>query len=290
MSLVTNINEFLVAVLDTFKSIGRGRIWLWLLAYFGLQALVLLAHWQWLSPLFHGPITVWLTAAGYLPDVLLPENTMVLFKHYPQHYLVLPAVFTWAKTLLALVFEGVVLGAIAIMFHNHYLTPEGEPPIKVKSVWSAWPKLVGAWLVLNVIFIAINVALPNVLADVLAASPRRQMAFEFGVIPLLYTIVLALFLVTIPAITTLGDSLPRALGRSLKLFFQRPFALLILAFLVLVLPLMIASAAARSVDIVQKFQPELVAWLLLLGLFLEMLAYFFWMGAGTRYLIEIFEE
>ena len=53
---------------------------------------------------------------------------------------------------------------------------------------------------------------------------------------------------------------------------------------------MIAGAAARSVDIVQKFQPELVAYLLLAGLVAEMIAYFFWMGVGTRYLVEIYEE
>ena len=290
MSLVTNINQFMAAVLDTFKNIGRGKIWLWLLGYFALQALVLLAHWQWLSPVFHGPITVWLSVAKFLPDLLLPDTSLILFKHYPQHYLVLGAVFTWAKTIIALLFEGVALGAAAILFHNAYLAHEGERPIAAGSVWSAWPKLIGAWLVLNLCFIAINIGLPGLFAELLAKSPRRQMVFQFLVIPGLYTVVLSLFFVTIPAITTLGDGLFKDLGRSLRLFGRRPFAMLFFSVLVLVLPMTVATAASRSVDIVQKFQPELVAWLLMLGLFAEMLAYWFWMGAGTRFLIEIFEE
>lgn len=290
MSLVTNINQFLAAILDTFKKLGRGRIWLWLLSYFGLQALVLIAHWQWLSPVFHGPISTWLAIAKVLPDTLLPDTSLTLFKHYPQHFLVLGAVFTWAKTIIALLFEGVVLGAIAILFHNAFLTPEGEPPIAVASVWAAWPKLIGAWLILNLCFIAINLGLPGLFGDLLAKNPRRQLALEFGVIPAAYTIILALFLVTIPAITTLGDGLFQALGRSLRLFGRRPFAMLFFAALILVLPLMIAGAAARSVDIVQKFQPELVAYLLMLGLVAEMIAYFFWMGVGTRFLLDIYEE
>jgi hypothetical protein len=42
----------------------------------------------------------------------------------------------------------------------------------------------------------------------------------------------------------------------------------------------------RSGQIVQKFKPELVYWLLLAGLVVDILFFFFWMGTAVRFLVD----
>jgi hypothetical protein len=42
----------------------------------------------------------------------------------------------------------------------------------------------------------------------------------------------------------------------------------------------------RSAEIVEKFKPELVYWLLLAGLAADVLFYFFWIGTAVRLLVD----
>ena len=70
------------------------------------------------------------------------------------------------------------------------------------------------------------------------------------------------------------------------LFVRRPFVCFFLATLVLALPVFIAALSSQTSDIVDKFRPELVYWLVLFGLLAEVPANFFWMGAAIRFLAE----
>ena len=290
MSVVNNINLFISVVFDTIKKTGWGRIWLLLLSYFGIQLLVLVAHWKFLSPVFYTPIIVWLNVVSYLPNALLAAGAAPLFTHYPDQYLVLPAIFSWGKMLVALLFEGLVLGVATIFFRNAFFHKDGDQPLLLVKAVRLWPRLIVAWLVLNVCFLAVNAGLPMLFQDLLLSNPRRQLAFEFGVVPLLYALVLGLFYFTIPAMVLMGDGVFRAIGRSFSIFIRRPFASFLMAAMVLTMPILVSSMASRSNDIIQKFQPELVVFLLMAGLFVEMLAYFFWVGTSTRYLLEFYEQ
>ena len=290
MSVVNNINLFISVILDTVKKMGWGRIWLLLLGYFGLQFFVLVAHWKFLSPVFYTPVIAWLNIVALLPGFLLPAGATPLFTHYPDQYLVLPAVFNWGKMAVALVFEGLVLGGVAVLFRNAFFHADGDRPLRLADVIPLWPRLLGAWLVLNILFLAVNTGLPMLMRDVLLSNPRRQLVFEFGAVPLVYTIVLSMFFFTIPSIVIMRDSLFGAIGRSFKIFVRRPFASFIMAALVLALPVLMSSLASRSYDVIQKFQPELVVFLLMAGLFVEMVGYFIWAGTSTKYLLEIYEQ
>lgn len=290
MSVVNNINLFISVIYDTIKKIGWGRIWLLLLGYFGLQFLVLVAHWRFLSPVFYSPMIAWLHVVDSFPELLVPSGAAPLFTHYPDQYLVLPTIFSWGKMLVALVFEGLVMGAAAILFRNAFFHADGDHPLPLRDAFRYWPRLLTVWLVLNLIFLAINVGLPMLVRDFLIANPRRQLGFQFGIIPLIYALVLGMFYFVYPAIVVMGDSALGAIGRSIRVFARRPFASLLMAILVLVMPVLVSALASRSHDIIQKFQPELVVFLLMAGLAVEMVAYFFWAGTATKYLLEIYEQ
>ena len=49
---------------------------------------------------------------------------------------------------------------------------------------------------------------------------------------------------------------------------------------------LISAIMGRSEYIIERFRPEMVYWLLIVGLVVDMLANFFWIGTATRFLLD----
>ncbi len=278
MSFIGSINRFIELFVDSFREFGRGRIWMLLGAYLVLQWLVLYAHVHFASPFAWGWMKVWLG--------LFPDHIANGFKHYPGHYLTLPHLFDWARFAVGLVFEGLVLGGVAILFFDSMLDTPRSERMSVKLLWPSWVHLVVAWLVLNGLMLAAAVALPGWLESWLEGSPRRQLFLQFGVIPGMFVVMLALLYFAIPSVALFGENAWQAIKRSVRLFFRHPISLLVLSGLILVGPLLVSAVAGRSSLIVDKFRPEMVYWVLVVGLVIGALASFFWMGTAVRFLID----
>jgi len=278
MNFVRTINRLISLFLDTLRQVGRGRIWLVLLFFFILNWLVLYAHYKALSPIFYGPIKLWAELIG--------AREATGFFHYPGHFLVLPLMFDWARMVVGLLFEGVALGVVALMFFDGFLEvkkPEASP---FKLVWASWVQLILGWALLYGLMLALAIFLPSVLGSWMQGSPRRMLAFELGLLPALFTVLLALLYFVIPSIAIYGDNVWEALKRSLAVFRSNPGSCLVLAVAVLFGQVLVSFAAGRPVTIIEKFRPELVYWVLLIGLVVNALASFVWMGTAVRFLIE----
>ncbi len=278
MGIVSGINRFIGLFVDTFKQFGRGRIWLLLFAYFLLNWLLLYAHYDFMSPVFYGFIKFWTGLFG--------SHQATGFTHYPGHFLLLPYFFGWAKFYLGIILEGAVLGATALMFYDSFLDVEKEDRSTFKATLSSWIHLVLAWLVINGLIMLVNLKLPDLLEPWLAGSPRRIKAFEFVLLPFIYVVILALFYHVIPSVAVFRENFLKALRRSLCIFVKNPFTCFFLSLVVLAGPVFVSILSSRSGEIVQKFKPELVYWLLLAGLIVDVFFYFFWMGTAVRLLVD----
>ncbi|HWR81922.1 MAG TPA: hypothetical protein VN285_01320 [Candidatus Deferrimicrobium sp.] len=278
MNIAASINRFIGLFIETSKQFGRWRIWLVLLGLFFLNWLTLYAHLKFYSPLLYGPMHLWTS--------LFDDVQATGFTHYPDHYLLLPHFFGWAKFWLGLLAEGAVLGAVALMFYDGYQRSSADRRFSARAVLSSWIHLVAAWLIINGLIMVANLWLPEILQSWLAFSPRRIKAFRFGLLPLVYIVILAVFFYTIPRVAAFRENIITALKRSLWLFLRNPITTFCLSFIVLVVPAYVAVLSGQSADIVTKFKPELVYWLLLGGLLVDVLVSFFWMGTAVRLLVD----
>lgn len=277
MTFIRDLNHLLAVILDSFKQIGRGRAWLALFLYALITSIVLVAHYQHLWPIFYGPIKT-ITS-------LISSNLSDRFYHYPSHFLFLPWFFGWAKLVMGILLEGIFFGTAALVFWQAITRSENEGST-FRQVISLWPQLVLVSILFNGLITAAGFFLPQILHEFLAGSPRRQLALELAVLPGIYVFLLGSFYVAIPAVVIYRESFFEAVGRSFKLFVKRPFSMLTLGFLVMLFPVIIAAMGNHPDVIIDKFRPELVFWLLLAGIAVEMVANFFWMYSAARILAD----
>jgi len=278
MGFLTSINRYIGLIIDAIRQIARGRVWLILGGYLVVQWLLLYAHFQYTLPLFHSFIDLWTR--------LWHESLAAPFSHYPGHFLFMPYFFGWAKFFLGICVEGLVLGLVARQF---WLAMAGgrEGGLELPRLnLFMWLQLMGGWLLINGLILAIGNYLPGQIIPLLDDSPRRILAFELVVLPFLDMILFAFLFYLIPAIAVFGDNLFKAVGRSVRMFLSSPFLTILLAGTVLAGPVLVSFASGKPNEIIEKFHPELVYWLLFVGLIVDLLANFFWMSSAVRQLSD----
>lgn len=282
--MLTLLNRFIGLVISTLRLFGQWRVWLLLLGYFLLNWLVLFAHYDFSSPLFYAAVSTWTSLLGPDGFSLFSQQQVQGFFHYPYHFAYLGDFFGWAKLGLGLLLEGLVLGLAALALSRR-LPGLKSTPTPGRSWWLLWLNLAAVWFLLNLLTVAAASLLPLWAAPLLT-GPRRIMAFNFVLLPAVFTFILSLLFAAIPSVVFYSENVWRALGRSLRLFASRPFTCFVLAALVLILPVLVETILIRPGYIIENFKPELVYWLLLAGLVVELPANFFWMGSAVTILAE----
>jgi hypothetical protein len=259
LGIVEFANFYLALFLDCFRQLRQARTWLLLSAWFILLWLVLFAHYKFYSPFFLGIIQPW---AEWLHG-----QKAIGFTHYPGHFLTLPMFFDWARFLFAVPFEGAVMGGLAVMFYEGYIGRRTlEPASRRKLVFIWW--------------------LPELLSSSLEKSPRRIFAFRYLLQPGLIIGIRAVLFFAIALTVIDRVNVLRGLVNSLVLFWQNPFRYIFIAAAISILPIALTITVQNLVLASGGSRPELIYWLLMVGLVAEFVFYYFWMGISARLLLE----
>ncbi len=262
----------------TLGQFKRGRIWLLLLVYFFIHWLILLAHYKFYSPIFYGVISFWTN--------LIDSQNAAGFTHYPGHFAVMPYFFGWAKFAVSVLLEGSVLGAISIWFYRVSAAGDYPQPPGFRQLAFLWFQLTLSWLAINGLIMIANLFMPDLLAPLLANSPRRIMAFQYLFMPFIYVCILALFYFSISYCALYRTNVLVGLKNSLLIFRGSPLMSLFLAAVILAVPVIISIIGQQQTIIINKFRPELIYWILVAGLLADAIVYFFWMGTAVRVLTD----
>lgn len=278
MTIVDAINRLIGVVIDVFRQVGRGRIWGYLLVYFAACWIVLYAHYDFTSPLFGGLIGAWTN--------LIDSQRATGFTHYRGHFILLPYFFEWAKLLISIILESLLFGAVAILFYERFVDVDPDDRFRLGQVVRLWGHLVLGLVAINGVILLVNVVLPGILKPLLEYSPRRQMVFQWLGLPLIYAFIVGALFYVIPAVAVYRENILGAVMRSLRVFRRNPGTSVAMAALVLAVPLTISNLANSPYTIVDLFRPELVYYLLLVGLVVDVVVGFFWMGMAVRLLVD----
>jgi hypothetical protein len=253
VTILLNINHFVALFVESFKKLGLGKVWGLLVLYTLFMWLVLYAHFDFLSPVFYGLISVWLSILGSLPGWWYPAGTNEFFVHYPGHFLALPLVFSNAEFILGVLLESVTLGAVALLFFKAFT--KNSSVEAGRGALQAWLQLALLWLIIQIILMAVQRLMPLLLADQLYG--KRLLLYRWVLLPGMLSVVFALFYYSVAAIPIYGMNAFQAIRRSIRLAVRRPFTAFFLAALILFVP-MVVSQINDPAQIVDKFRPELV--------------------------------
>jgi hypothetical protein len=278
-NFVDSLNRFIALFAETLGQFRHGRIWLILLVYVALQGVVLLAHKYFFADWCAWFMQPWLA--------LFPEALAEGFTHFPDHYLLLPTFFGWAKLVIGLAFEGLVLGGLALILYDGFIGGDKEERLSLRLLLPSWLTLSLAWFILNGLMLVVGTYLPSWMASTIESSARRQFVFYFGLLPGIYVLILVPLYYVIPAVAIWGETLAQALRRSVFVCLDRPITTLSLAVAMLLGPVIMSVVEMRVDVLVDKFSPETVFWLMAGELIIQSLISVFWMGTAVRVLVEM---
>ena len=276
MNILEGTNKLIGHYINALKGLGRGKIWLFITIYFFLQLLILYALYNFTFPLFYG-------AVAFLSSIL-NDKVSTAFTHYPNQLLLLSYYFGWIKFFVALLIEGLFLGAIAREFYLGRQQSTAQPESVFK--FSPWLNLIIGWVVFNGLVALVTTMLPEIVSPFTSKHPRRAMVFEYLVLPFIITLLMSAFYFIIPLISAFGLKALSASKKSLSVFSKHPIFCVFLATTILSGPLLMNFINSHPSIIVEKFKPELVFWLLAVAIFIEAIANLLWMGTAVNYLSE----
>ncbi len=276
MDFIHKLNRLIGLYASAIKSIFKAKIWPPFFLYAVLQFGVLTMCASYVHPHIY-PILSPLVA-------FLGATRAELFGHYPGLYLLLPLVYQWGKLALGIIFEGLVTGLTVVLFAD-YFGRHLSSRWRLSEAFRAWPQLFIGWLMITGILFIINWYLPEIASGMIRHSPRRAALVDF-VLKLVTVGIYSVFIYALPTLIILRQNLFRAFATSFGYFFKYPLFSFFLALIPYLLSLPVSYLAQNSEVIVTRFTPELIYYILLIGIIIDMFINYVLTGAVTKFLIE----
>jgi hypothetical protein len=275
------MSEFWYLYGQTFRQMGRLSLWSPLLIGAVLAAILAFVHYYLFSPVTGSLVGGWVR--------LVNADLAPMFVHYPIHFALMPYFFGIAQLVMNIVIEAFLFGIVIDLLISLY---RGEKPafmVSVKHALQRYFKLTLFWVILIAILYFLNRYFNAFVEDVIGYSlqdaPRRQMMAQLSVRGLT-VLAYALCIFVLPSIMVGGRSYLSAVKRGLGLFLKHPFA----AFALVLIPYLIGFVPSWLISdpnrIVANFYPELVFYLILISIGLDILVNFILLGTTLKFYMD----
>ena len=196
-------------------------------------------------------IILWLFAHPHFPVLGSAFSEIAKFitgneavTHYPDLYVLLPKAHGWSSIFLGVFLEVLLVGAGFVMFSAYYRREKTSFVSAFSRAKSKYSQLVTVWLFYTFVFLVLLLVLPKLFDPLIGGSPRRTLAFGFGV-DLLGYIVVAMLMYVLPNILIDGEKFWTAVRRSLRTFSSSMISSYVIAVIpyLIVLPFIIMRSS-----------------------------------------------
>jgi len=281
MAQRVQVSEFGYLYGQTLRQTAKGALWIPLVIHGLLLLIVALMHYHIFSPVTGSVIRAWAN--------LVNADYAGAFFHYPAHFGLMPYFFGQAQMLLNILVEAFLFGIVIDMFIALY---RGQKPAFMQSVGNAfrrylqltlvWFVVIGVLYLLNSHFFDL---VENVFGYSLRAAPRRQTAAEFGLRGLTI-LIYAVCIFLLPSIMAGGVSFRRRISRGFGTALRHPFIAIGLVLIPYLIGFIPSWALSHSDKIVSNFSPELVFYLILISIGLDVIINFILLGTVVKFFMD----
>jgi MFS family permease len=281
MAQRVQLSEFGYLYGQTFRQVTRVKLWIPLLVQAFVMLILALMHLYIFSPIIGPIIRAW-------TGLFRPELAAAFF-HYPAQFIFMPYFFGQAQMLVNIFIEAFLFGIVIDLFLALY---HGRKPVFMTSVGTAlwryfqlmlvWFVILGVLYLINTYFFDI---VENVFGYSLQAAPRRRVGAEFS-LRAITVVVYAACIFILPSIMAGAGSWINRIRRGFAVAFRHPFVaigLVLIPYLVGFLPSWALSNASTVVD---TFSPDLVFFLILISIGLDVILNFFMLGTAVKFYMD----
>ncbi len=210
--------------------------------------------------------------------------------HFPQFYIGLPSMTERSFLALHVVVGSLLLGAATVLFWNRFEHRSMSLGGAFRTARTLYPRLLAIALIVGLAATTLSTLFYRLATE----SAGGVLAGPFvarGISILLALVVQAVTTYAVPAVVISNLSLGRALRRTVEVVARNPAITLIVILVAFVPHVPWRYVASKSLVIVEKLKPELVAWVVGVDVLVGIVTTFFLVGAVTQlYLFATREE
>jgi len=206
--------------------------------------------------------------------------------HYPTFFLTLPYVFSRVSLVLSIV-TSIAVAVATIMFAGVFRGQDWRAPWRTS--WKRYPALIVTTALLAVLLYLVSKAMGLVPVHAQATSTLARWGTR-AVMVFAFVIIQTFLIYTTAWIVLRGASAVASVGRSIRVAWNTFLTTLILVTVPVLLVFPLDYATGRTDWMIGKFRPELVTWILMVEILVELVLGFILVGATTRIFIYQVEE
>lgn len=270
--------KFFIAWKNCFESVKLTKILLLFVVYACLQIAIVLMFIFYAYPPLSGVL---------VPIIKHFFGEQAL--HYPNNYVLLPTLFNWTNILLSGFLGVLIIGVSTKLFSLSYRNKAVELGKGFRSIGPKYLVLLAVWFVETFCLLGVLFGAPKLLVKI--GFLAHQGSFSIQLITALLAILLgAMFAYTTALIILDGNSMLKAVARSLVLFKKYP----IVSFLLIAVPTFIHMPfdllTSETHLLISKFMPEIVGVLLIISILISVFTNYFLVGTVTRYFLLVTKQ
>lgn len=281
MSQRVRWSEFWFLYGQTIRQMGRPTLWLPLIIHALLAFGLVQMHLYLFSPASRPLIEAWIQ--------FLKPDIVEAFFHYPTHFVFLPFVFGSARLLLNIFIEALLYGVLIDMLIAVYRGGKPAFLLSFKNAAKRYLSLTVVWFVVIAILYLVNVYFSDFVEGVIGYSlqnaPRRQMLVS-GIVRILTILIYMPFVFVLPGIMAGKESLWQSLKQAFSVFGRHPFIALGLVLVPFVIGVIPSWASGEAPNIVSNFYPEMVYYILLVSIGIDVIVNFILMGTAVKFYMD----